>query len=112
MGNTLLGNMVEVDKLSFDAKRVTIYWTDGHRSIYDAVWLRDNCPADRDARSGQRLVDIAELPEHPAIGAVSQSSNAALLVTWRGEPTSRSLWVTNKPLILTKVSIWQRDDCN
>ena len=88
MGNTLLGNVVEVDRLSFDAKRVTIHWTDGHRSIYDAVWLRDNCPADRDSRSGQRLVDIAELPEHPAIGAVSQSSGTAVLVTWRGEPKS------------------------
>lgn len=100
MGNTLLGNVVEMDELSFDATRVTIHWTDGHRSIYDAMWLRDNCPADRDFRSGQRLVDIADLPEHPAIGAVSQSSGAAILVTWRGEP--KSSWYSLE---------WLREHC-
>ncbi|HLM99231.1 MAG TPA: TauD/TfdA family dioxygenase [Bryobacteraceae bacterium] len=88
MGNTTLGAVIEVDKLSFDPKRITIHWNDGHRSIYDAVWLRDNCPSDRDSRTGQRLVDIADLPEEPAIGAVSQNSGAAVLITWRGEPKS------------------------
>jgi len=88
MGNTLLGAVVEVERLSFDPKRVTIHWSDGHRSTFDAMWLRDNCPADRDSRNGQRLVDIADLPEDPAIGAVSQNSGAAVLITWRGEPKS------------------------
>jgi hypothetical protein len=37
----------------------------------------------------QRLVDIADLPEGPAIGAASQNSGAAMLITWRGEPKSK-----------------------
>src|SRR5262249_22337812 len=64
------------------------HWQDGHRSIFDAIWLRDNCLADRDARTGQRLVDIADLPEHPAIAAVSHNSDGAILITWRAEPKS------------------------
>lgn len=88
MGNTALGAVAAAEKISHDPKRVTIQWADGHRSIYDALWLRDNCPADRDARTGQRVVDIADLPEDPSIGAVSQNSNAAVLITWRGEPKS------------------------
>lgn len=100
MGDALLANVVELEKLSFDPKRVTIHWTDGHRSIYDAIWLRDNCPADRDSRTGQRLVDIADLPEDPAIGAVSRNSGAAVLITWRGEP--KSSWYSLE---------WLREHC-
>jgi [2-(trimethylamino)ethyl]phosphonate dioxygenase len=88
MGNTALGAVIEVEKVSFDPKRITIHWSDGHRSIYDAMWLRDNCPADRDSHNGQRLVDIADLPADPAIGAVSESPGAAVLITWRGAPKS------------------------
>jgi len=88
MGDTVLATAVEVEKLSFNPKRITIQWSDGHRSIYDAIWLRDNCPADRDSSNGQRLVDIADLPEDPAIGAVSHNSGSAVLITWRGEPKS------------------------
>jgi len=90
MGNTTLGALVEAEKLSFDPQRVTIHWADGHRSIYDAMWLRDNCPADRDSRNGQRLVDIADLPGDPAIGAVSENPGAAVLITWSGE--AKSSW--------------------
>ncbi len=88
MGHAPVAATLEVEKLSFDAKHATVRWNDGHLSIYDAVWLRDNCPADRDAKTGQRLVDIADSPENPAIGAVSQNSSGAVLITWRGEPKS------------------------
>jgi hypothetical protein len=33
-------------------------------------------------------VDIADLPEDPSIGAVSHNSDAAILITWCGEPKS------------------------
>jgi gamma-butyrobetaine dioxygenase len=78
----------ELAKLSFDAQHLRIDWADGHQSGYDAIWLRDNCPQDRDPRNGQRLVDIADLPLEPAIGAVSQDSNGSILITWRSEPKS------------------------
>jgi gamma-butyrobetaine hydroxylase len=84
----MMGESPQVQKLSFGPKRLRIDWTDGHQSDYDAIWLRDNCPEDRDAHTGQRLVDIADLPDEPAIGAVSQNSEAAVLITWCGEPKS------------------------
>lgn len=88
MPNTAPVAAVEIEKISFDPKLVTIHWNDGHRSVYDAMWLRDNCTADRDARTGQRLVDIVDLLEDPAIGAVSQNPSGAVLITWRSEPKS------------------------
>jgi len=98
--SAFVSELAQVENLSFDPKRVRIDWTDGHRSVYDALWLRDNCPADRDPRTGQRLVDIADLPEDPSIGAVSHNSETAVLITWSGE--AKSTWF---PLA------WLRDHC-
>jgi hypothetical protein len=40
-----------------------IEWADGTLSEFASPWLRDNLREDRDPHSGQRLVDIADLPE-------------------------------------------------
>ena len=49
---------------------VTITWTDGGEAVFHAIWLRDNCacPACRDPGNGQRLFDIAALPDAMAVG--------------------------------------------
>ena len=44
-----------------------IEWTDGTLSEFASLWLRDNVREDRDPHSGQRLIDIADLPEDPRI---------------------------------------------
>ncbi len=61
-----------------------IDWDDGSRSEFSSLWLRDNVREDRDPHSGQRLVDIADLPADPQIrSAVAQ--NGAICVAWEGE---------------------------
>lgn len=77
-----------MQEFSFDPSWLRIVWSGGHTSVYDAIWLRDNCPEDRDRQTGQRLVDIADLPEEPEIGAVGAGAADALLITWSGEPKS------------------------
>jgi alpha-ketoglutarate-dependent taurine dioxygenase len=44
-----------------------IEWADGTESEFASLWLRDNLREDRDPHSGQRLKDIADLPEDPKI---------------------------------------------
>ena len=44
-----------------------IEWADGTMSEFASLWLRDNLREDRDPHSGQRLIDIADLPEDPKI---------------------------------------------
>ena len=44
---------------------LSIEWADGTLSEFASLWLRDNLREDRDPHSGQRLVDIADLPEDP-----------------------------------------------
>ena len=78
--------------LTWTSDAIVIEWLDGARSEYPSIWLRDNCPDDRDAKNGQRLVDIADLPADPHISAVT--SNAAQLhVSWKGETQSATFAV-------------------
>jgi alpha-ketoglutarate-dependent taurine dioxygenase len=61
-----------------------VEWTDGTLSEFASIWLRDNLRDDRDPHSGQRLIDIADLPENPRIrSAVAQ--NGTVQVEWEGE---------------------------
>jgi len=46
---------------------LTIEWPGGAVSEFASLWLLDNRAEDRDPHSGQRLIDIADLPEAPRI---------------------------------------------
>jgi gamma-butyrobetaine dioxygenase len=61
-----------------------IEWSDGTASEFASVWLRDNAREDRDAHSGQRLIDIADLPENPRI-RTAVSEDGAVRVEWQAE---------------------------
>ena len=60
---------------------VVITWGDGLRSRLHAVWLRDNCACTecRDPVTGQRLFDIAALPESISVSdATAGAADLAL----------------------------------
>jgi len=63
---------------------LTVEWADGSRGEFASVWLRDNLPEHRDPHSGQRLVDIADLPERPRIRRAT-ADERSVLVEWVGE---------------------------
>jgi alpha-ketoglutarate-dependent taurine dioxygenase len=63
---------------------LTVEWSDGRASEFPGVWLRDNRPADRDAFSGQRLIDVLDLPLEPRIHSVAMESDT-VLVRWEAE---------------------------
>ena len=71
---------------------LTIEWADGGVSEFASLWLRDNRPGDRDAHSGQRLIDIADLPERPLIRA-AVSDNGMVRIEWDGETPAASFEV-------------------
>lgn len=54
-------------RLSHVPETLMVEWTDGATNEFASVWLRDNRSDDRDAHSGQRLIDIVDLPETPRI---------------------------------------------
>jgi len=67
-----------------DADSLTLQWADGRTSRFAAIWLRDNQSEQRDAHSGQRLVDLTDFPAAPKIRAASLHAGA-VHVHWESE---------------------------
>jgi len=63
---------------------LTIEWSDGEVSEFPSLWLRDNLATDRDAHSGQRLVDITDLPDAPRIRS-AVTEDARVRIEWERE---------------------------
>ena len=66
---------------------LTLGWDDGARAEFPGVWLRDNEPGDREAHSGQRLTDVADLPPAPRLAAARLVAGR-VHVTWEGGRTA------------------------
>ncbi len=66
---------------------LTVVWNDGQRARFPALWLRDSRAEDRDPHSGQRLVDVADLPDEPRIRA-ARAANGGLELEFEGESSA------------------------
>jgi len=74
-----------VKRVAVSPELLTIEWADGGASEFTSLWLRDNRPADRDSHSGQRLTDVADLPERPRMRSAF-AENGAVRIEWEDEP--------------------------
>jgi len=63
---------------------LTVEWLDGTVGEFDSLWLRDNCPQDRDSHSGQRLLDIMDVPQDPKIRS-AMLCDSVVTVEWQDE---------------------------
>ncbi len=61
---------------------LTVKWADGITGEFAAIWLRDNLPEERDHHSGQRLIDVADLPRDPRIRS-SSVAGTDLSLAWQ-----------------------------
>src|SRR5512144_1613163 len=65
------GEPARIAAVQHGGDELTIEWADGRRSRFAAIWLLDNRPDGRHSPEGQRLLDVAELPEEPTIAAAT-----------------------------------------
>lgn len=76
---------------------------------FPALWLRDQCPGDRDPGTGQRVIDITDLPERPQILNVACQGDS-VTIHWIGEsqPCVLSLaWLrSTQDASTTQVRTW------
>ncbi|HME37479.1 MAG TPA: TauD/TfdA family dioxygenase [Steroidobacteraceae bacterium] len=79
-----MSSAAEVKRLWTLPDMLGIEWADGSSSEFASLWLRDNVREDRDPHSGQRLIDIADLPEDPRIRS-AQAGDGAVRVEWEAE---------------------------
>jgi len=84
-----MNEVVAVKRLRSLPDMLTIEWADGTSSEFASLWLRDNLREDRDPHSGQRLIDIADLPEDPKIRS-AVARNDAVNIEWESELRSAS----------------------
>src|ERR1017187_10576458 len=63
---------------------LTVEWANGEGGEFGSLWLRDNLPEDRDPHSGQRLLDIADVPEEPRIRS-AVAEDGVVRVEWESE---------------------------
>src|SRR6516164_8885637 len=85
MMNAILKEELPVQRFFHDTRQLTVRWQDGRESRFDSVWLRDNCPEDRDPHNGQKYVDISDLPPDPRIGGAKYLESGVLEIVWAGE---------------------------
>ncbi|HYL03404.1 MAG TPA: TauD/TfdA family dioxygenase [Steroidobacteraceae bacterium] len=71
-------------RVSATPEALTIEWEHGGVSEFASLWLRDNLREDRDPHSGQRLVDITDLPAQPRIRS-ARTENGTVHIEWESE---------------------------
>jgi alpha-ketoglutarate-dependent taurine dioxygenase len=76
-------------EISARPELLTIEWSDGVRSDFPSIWLRDNLAEDRDAHSGQRLIDVTDLPAQPRIRS-ARGADGQVQIQWEGEERTSS----------------------
>jgi alpha-ketoglutarate-dependent taurine dioxygenase len=84
-----MSSVIPVKRLWSLPDMLGIEWADGTMNEFASLWLRDNLREDRDPHSGQRLVDIADLPEDPKIRS-AVAHNGAVDIEWEAESRSAS----------------------
>ena len=67
---------------SYNDDELVIEWQDGRRSRLAAIWLRDHCQMAecRDPQSGQRLLNITDIPEAISIKSVTQKDDKLIIL--------------------------------
>ncbi|MEY4377605.1 MAG: hypothetical protein RJB26_2155 [Pseudomonadota bacterium] len=66
---------------------VRLVWSDGATNDVASLWLRDHLPENSDPHSGQRYLDVLDLPESPRVASVALATGN-IHVTWEGETAS------------------------
>ena len=74
-----------IKRVSATPDVLALEWGDGTVHEFAGIWLRDNLPEHRDPHSGQRLVDIADLPAQPRIRSAA-ARDGSVHIEWDGEP--------------------------
>ena len=67
---------------------LTLTWQNSSYSVYSALWLRDNDPANRDALTARRLVSLVDLPSEPRLQAAEPQPPGHITLAWEDGETS------------------------
>ena len=79
---------IDVTAVKCTPGELTLTWQNSSYSVYTSLWLRDNDPAHRDARTGQRLITLLDLPQEPRLRAAEPQPPGHITLSWEDGATS------------------------
>jgi gamma-butyrobetaine dioxygenase len=79
---------LEVSVVECKPAELTLTWQNSSYSVYSALWLRDNDPANRDALTGRRLVSLVDLPPAPRLQAAEPQPPGHITLRWEDGASS------------------------
>ncbi len=79
---------IDVTALKCTPDELTLTWQNSSYSVYSSLWLRDNDPANRDARTGQRLISLLDLPQAPRLQGAERQPPGHITLSWEDGETS------------------------
>ena len=80
---------IEILKVSKNGSALNVEWSDGEKSNFNFMWLRDNCPTAHDKDSRHRMFNILNLSENLNPKKYLINSDGKLEIEWsEGNHTS------------------------
>ena len=80
---------IEISKVSKNGSGLNVEWSDGEKSNFNFMWLRDNCPTAHDKDSRHRMFNILNLSENLNPKKYLINSDGKLEIEWsEGNHTS------------------------
>ncbi|MFQ5970973.1 MAG: TauD/TfdA family dioxygenase [Alphaproteobacteria bacterium] len=75
---------IAASRVECGADTLRIAWSDGHDSVFHAIWLRDNCPCTgcRHPENDQRLFDITAIPLELGLADATVGADGLIAVSF------------------------------
>jgi len=80
---------ITISKISQNGSGIDVIWSDGEKSNFNFMWLRDNCPSAHDKDSRHRMFNILKVSQNIKPKKYNVNSNGKLEIEWNeGDHTS------------------------
>jgi len=80
---------INISKISQNGSGLDVEWSDGEKSNFNFMWLRDNCPTVRDKDSRHRMFNLLEVSTNIAPKQFKINAEGKLEIEWNeGNHTS------------------------
>ena len=74
--------MVKISLIEKKEKNLFVKWSDGEKSNFNYLWLRDNCPTAHDKNSNHRMFNILDVPLDIEAKKCKINDDGKLEVVW------------------------------
>jgi len=107
-----------ISKVSKNGSALDVEWSDGEKSNFNFMWLRDNCPTAHDKDSRHRMFNILEISTNIEPKTCKINNEGKLEIEWsEGNHTSyydqewlrkNCYTINNKKKYISPYQLWDR----